>query len=135
MTKKLMLFFPECETEQPIVYYLVKDYDLMINIYRARVTPDEEGFLVLDVTGEEQNISRGIEFLKSLKIQVNEDVKGLTWNSSKCIQCGSCVPHCPTNALSIPDRNTMELVFKSNECIECLSCIKVCPYGAVTSLF
>jgi ferredoxin len=135
MTKKLMLYFPECETEQPIVYHLVKDYNLMINIYRARVTPDEEGFLVLDVTGEDQNISRGIDFLKSLKIQVNEDVKGLTWNSSKCIQCGSCVPHCPTNALSIPDRSTMEIVFKSNECIECLSCIKVCPYGAVTSLF
>ncbi len=40
ITKKLMLYFPECETEKPIVYHLVKDYDLMINIYRARVTPD-----------------------------------------------------------------------------------------------
>ncbi|MDA3811669.1 MAG: 4Fe-4S binding protein [Spirochaetaceae bacterium] len=135
MTKKLMLYFPECETEKPIVYHLVKDFDLMINIFRARVTPDEEGFLVLDVTGEENNISLGIEFLKSLEIQVNEDVKGLTWDKNKCVQCGSCIPHCPTDALSIPDRNTMELVFKSNECIECLSCIKVCPFGAVASIF
>ena len=54
ITKKMLLYFPECETESPIVYHLVKDYDLMINIFRARVTPDEEGFLVLDVTGSEE---------------------------------------------------------------------------------
>ena len=51
VTKKLMLYFPECETEKPIVYHLVKDYDLVVNIFRAIVTPEEEGFLVLDVTG------------------------------------------------------------------------------------
>lgn len=135
ITKKMLLFFPECETESPIVYHLVKDYDLMINIFRARVTPDEEGYLVLDVTGTDENIQKGISYLESLKIKVNETVKGVTWDKNKCIQCGSCVPHCPTDALSIPDRSAMEISFNSNECIECLSCIKVCPFGAVSSLF
>ena len=31
----------------------------MINIFRAKVTPDEFGYLVLDVTGTEENIRRG----------------------------------------------------------------------------
>lgn len=135
ITKKLMLYFPECETEKPIVYHLVKDYDLIINIFRARVTPEEEGYLVLDVTGTPENIEKGSEFIRSLDIRIEMTQKGLRWDESRCAQCGSCIPHCPTNALSIPDRNTMEIVFKTEECIECLSCIKVCPFGAVHSLF
>ena len=53
VTKKLMLFFPRCECEKPIVYHLVKDYNLVVNVFRAKVTPEEEGYLVLDVTGTE----------------------------------------------------------------------------------
>ncbi|MBN2655744.1 MAG: 4Fe-4S binding protein [Spirochaetales bacterium] len=135
ITKKIMLFFPECETESPIVYHLVKDYDLMINIFRAKVTPEEEGYLVLDITGSQENIGKAEKWLQSLGIAVNETDKGVKWNQSRCVQCGSCVPHCPTGALSIPDRLTMEIRFASDECIECLSCIKVCPYEAVASMF
>ena len=43
VTKKMMLYFPKCECETPIIYYLVKDYDLMVNVFRAKVTPEEEG--------------------------------------------------------------------------------------------
>ena len=135
VTKKLMLYFPECETEKPIVYHLVKDYDLVVNIFRAIVTPEEEGFLVLDVTGSRENLDQGIEFLRSLDITVDTTRKGLIWKEEVCAQCGSCVPHCPTGALSIPDRSNMEVVFDTEKCVECMSCIKVCPYGAVQSLF
>ena len=129
------MYFPECETESPIVYRLVKDYDLIINIYRAKVTPEEEGYLVLDITGSQTNISRAISWLESLQIKVNETDKGVKWDKNRCVQCGTCVPHCPTEALSIPDRQTMEIQFNSDECIECLSCIKVCPFDAVKSIF
>lgn len=135
ITKKILLYFPECETESPIVYRLVKDYDLIINIYRAKVTPEEEGYLVLDITGSQTNISRAISWLESLQIKVNETDKGVKWDKNRCVQCGTCVPHCPTEALSIPDRQTMEIQFNSDECIECLSCIKVCPFDAVKSIF
>ena len=59
ITKRLLLFFPKSETEKPIVYHLVKDYDLVINIFRAKVTPEEFGYLVLDVSGSDENIARG----------------------------------------------------------------------------
>lgn len=135
MKKKLFLFFPKCETEKPIVYQLVKEFDLMVNIFRAKVTPEEYGFLVLDVTGSEENIKKGISFLQSFDVEINESQTGVRWNSEICIQCGNCVPHCPTSALHIADRKTMKVDFDSKECIDCLSCLKNCPYKACTSLF
>ena len=135
VTKKLMLYFPQCETEKPIVYHLVKDYNLIINIFRAKVTPEEEGYMILDVTGEEKDIKKGIEFVKTFQIDIHENQIGLRWNKEKCAQCGVCIPHCPTDALSIPNKKTMQITFTNEKCIECLSCIKNCPYGACTSIF
>ncbi len=51
ITKKYYLFFPKCVTDKPIVYHLVKDYNLIVNIFRAKVTAQEEGYLSLDITG------------------------------------------------------------------------------------
>lgn len=135
ITKKLMLFFPECECEKPIVYHLVKDYDLVVNVFRAKVTPDEEGYLVLDVTGTQADIDRGIAFVKTFNVTINEAGKGLTWNSDKCTHCGHCLSQCPTDALHIADAATREVAFDEVKCIECLACIRVCPFGACSSAF
>ena len=135
ITKKLLLYFPMSETEKPIVYHLVKDYNLIINIFRAKVTPEEEGFLVLDVTGEEQDIERGVAYIKSFDVTINEGARGLRWDETLCTQCGACVTHCPTQALHVADRRTMRIAFNNSLCIECLSCVKVCPFGACSSIF
>ena len=31
VTRKLMLFFPKCECEKPIIYHLVRDYNLLLD--------------------------------------------------------------------------------------------------------
>ena len=135
VTKKLMLFFPKCECEKPIIYHLVKDYDLVVNVFRAKVTPEEEGYLVLDVTGTEEDIDRAMEFVKTFDVTINATGKGVTWDSDGCTGCGYCVVHCPTDALHVSDRGTMEVTFDEEKCIECLGCIRVCPYGACASAF
>ncbi len=135
VTKKLLLLFPECETEKPIVYQLVKDYDLIINIFRAKVTPEEEGYLVLDITGTEENIKRGMEYVRTFNVTINETQKGVQWDPDICTHCGICIPHCPTKALSIKDKTTMEVQFSGDLCIECLSCLSACPFGACSSIF
>ena len=135
VTKRLTLFFPKSETEKPIVYHLVKDYDLVINIFRAKVTPEEFGYLVLDVTGSEENITRGMQFVRGLNVQVDEAQKGVRWEAARCTMCTNCIPHCPTKALHVADRATMEVAFASQLCVECLSCLENCPYGACSSIF
>lgn len=135
VTQKLMLHFPKCECEKPIIYYLVKDYDLIVNVFRAKVTPEEEGYLVLDVTGPEEQIEKGIDFVKTFNVSVNYSGKGVTRDEDRCTHCGYCVPYCPTGALCIANADTREIVYKEEKCIECLACIRVCPFGACTSAF
>ena len=134
-TKKLMLFFPRWESEKPIIYHLVKDYNLVVNVFRAQVTPEEEGYLVLDVTGTQDDIQRGIDFVKTFDVTVNDTDKGVTRDNDRCTHCGHCVVHCPTDALVIGDEATREVVYDPESCIECLACIRVCPYAACASTF
>ena len=135
VTKKLMLFFPKCECEKPIIYHLVKDHNLVVNVYRAKVTPEEEGYLVLDVTGTEKDIQKGMDFVKTFNGTINYTGKGVTWDKERCTHCGHCVVHCPTGALYIADEATREVGYQEAKCIECLACIRVCPYAACASTF
>ena len=103
VTRKMMFFFPRCECEKPIIYHLVKDYDLVVNVFRAKVTPEEEGYLLLDVTGTPDNIERAVDFVKTFNVTVNYSGRGLVWDSARCVHCGHCVPHCPTGALHMEE--------------------------------
>ena len=135
VTKKLMLFFPRCECEKPIIYHLVKDHNLVVNVFRAKVTPEEEGYLVLDVTGTEEDISGAMAFVKTFNVSVNSTGKGVIRDEDRCTHCGHCITHCPTGALHIADEATREVGYNEAECIECLACIRVCPFGACASAF
>ena len=135
VTKKLMLFFPKCECEKPIIYHLVKDHNLIVNVYRAKVTPEEEGYLVLDVTGSQGDIEAGMEFVRTFNVTINCTGKGVTWDADECTHCGHCITHCPTGALHIADEATRELAYDEAKCIECLACTQVCPFGVCASAF
>jgi len=134
-TQKFLLSFNKQLAEKPIVYHLVKEYDLVINIFRARITADEEGFMVLEVSGTDEHISQGIEFIRNNGVTVNTVEKGLRWDQEVCTHCGNCLPHCPVDALYIVNAATREIAFDSDKCVECLNCIPNCPYGALTSVF
>ena len=133
--KRLDLTFPPRQSLKPVVYHLVKDYDLLVNIYRAKVTPEEDGYLVLDVTGSAANIERAVGWVTTFNVRVDDANKGVLLDADLCTSCGNCLTHCPTDALSVRDRSTMKVVFDSGLCIECLSCIPVCPFGALRATF
>ena len=135
ITKKIYLYFPKSETEKPIVYRLVKDFNLIINIFRAKVTPEEEGYLSLDVTGEAEDIERAFAYLSTLELVIHAGNKGLHWDENRCIHCGACVVHCPTGALAVSNDETRAIQFSEDLCVECHACIGACPYGACTASF
>ncbi len=130
ISERIVLKFPHKLVDQPIVYKMVKDYDLQFNILKAYVTPREEGLLVLELTGEDKNFDKAIKFAKSLGVTVQPLSKDIKRDDEKCTHCGACVPICPTGALVI-DPETRKVNFYSDKCIACELCIKACPPRAM----
>jgi ABC-type methionine transport system ATPase subunit len=57
--KRVVLNYPPHLVDEPVISRLVKDFDLMVNITRARITPKEEGRMVLEITGKRSDLESG----------------------------------------------------------------------------
>jgi hypothetical protein len=67
---RIRLTFPAALIQEPIVYRLVKDFDIIINIRRADVKADH-GWMALELEGDEAALERGIKWLKDKGVQVD----------------------------------------------------------------
>ncbi len=132
--KRLVLSYPPHIVETPVISKLVKDYDLTVNILRARITPKEEGRLVLEVTGKRQALEAGINYIKEVGVEIQPLAQDVKWHEDRCTHCTACISICPPKALDV-DRKTMEVSFNRDKCIACELCIPVCPYQAMEILF
>ncbi|HYH01627.1 MAG TPA: NIL domain-containing protein [Bacillota bacterium] len=133
--KKIILIFPPDLTEKPLTYHLVKDFDLAINILQAKVTPGEEGKMVVELSnGSDANIEAGIQFLVNHGVNVQPVSKEILLDEANCINCGSCTAVCRPEALTIgaPD---WQLKFDKEKCIVCQLCVKACPMQIIKVSF
>lgn len=129
--RKIVMTFPKDKIDQPIVYKLIKDYSLAFNILKASITPDQEGHMALELSGDNTEIEKGIKYLKEQGVEVQLLSKDIRVDWDKCVQCGACVAICPTDALYIKDKKTMEVAFDPEKCIACELCIRPCPPRAI----
>jgi len=68
-TQRLELTFPEKLIKKPVVYQLVKEFDIIPNIRRANV--DEKfGWMVLEVSGDDENLEKAYRYLEDMGIEV-----------------------------------------------------------------
>ncbi len=130
VTKRIVLHFPTRLVDQPIVYKLVKEFDLQFNILKAYVTPQEEGLMVVELNGKRENFDKGIEYLQSCGVRIQSLSQDIVRNENKCTNCGVCVPICPTEALVV-DPQTRKVIFNNKKCIACELCVKICPPRAM----
>jgi ABC-type methionine transport system ATPase subunit len=70
-TRTLHLGYPPSLTSQPIVYRLIRTFDLEVNIRQAQIAL-EQGWLEIEVTGEPDEIERATEWLTRQGITVEE---------------------------------------------------------------
>lgn len=127
---KLVLHFPPNLIEQPITYQLIKKHDLMVNILGARITPKEQGRLVVEISGRKKNLNTALRFLEELGVGVEPLARDVTWHEDRCIECTACVSICPTGALSV-SRPDMRVSFNHDKCIACELCVPICAYKAM----
>lgn len=67
--KAVKLTFPQELIKEPVTFRMAKDFDIIPNIRRARVT-ETVGELVLELEGTEDNLERGIRYLQQQGVQV-----------------------------------------------------------------
>ena len=126
--KRIVLRFGTDISVNPIVYRLVKDYDLVVNIVKADVNPQKEGTMILEVIGDQSE--EGLSYLRNLGVSVQALNQEIVRNEEKCVMCGVCTGICPTGALYM-ERPSMEVRFDGDQCVFCQLCVKVCPMRAM----
>jgi L-aspartate semialdehyde sulfurtransferase ferredoxin len=67
---RVRLTFPANLVQEPILYRLVKDFDILINIRRADVKADH-GWVALEMEAEQETLERGVAWLKQRGVQID----------------------------------------------------------------
>ena len=130
VSKRIVLHFPSRLVDRPIVYRLIKDYDLEFNILKASVIPDKEGLMVLELRGDQTDYDKGIRYLTETGVRIESLSQNVTRNQERCTHCGACITICPTDAFEL-DPITRQVSFHNDKCIACELCIKACPPRAM----
>ncbi|OZH55633.1 ferredoxin [Hydrocoleum sp. CS-953] len=132
MKKRVTLTFPQRSIHMPITYRLAKDFNVAANIIRAQVAPNQVGKLVLELSGDIDELEAALEWMRLQNIDVCLTSREILINENSCVDCGLCTGVCPTEALSLqPD--TFRLNFVRSRCIVCEQCIPTCPVKAIST--
>ena len=71
MAKQRVRFtFPPEHIQEPIIYLLGKNFNVVTNIRRADVT-DNQGWVMLEVEGNQQDIDKGLAWVVSKGVRVD----------------------------------------------------------------
>ena len=68
--RRVHLTFPENLVQEPIIFNLGKQFDIVTNIRRANVE-DNFGWVILELDGDERALDRGLTYLREQGVEVN----------------------------------------------------------------
>jgi hypothetical protein len=68
--RTVALTYPKSLIKQPLVYGLIHDFDLAVNIEQAEVSA-QRGWLVATVRGEGEAVDRGLAWIAAQGVQVD----------------------------------------------------------------
>lgn len=129
-TRIYFLRYPKETSDQPVIYQLVKQYDVEFNILKAVIRPQRDGIMILELKGNKENVHDALAYLKSLGVKAERLATKIGRDEAKCFQCGACTGICPVGALYI-ERPSMEVRFDVEKCTGCGLCVTCCPVRAM----
>jgi ferredoxin len=130
VAKRVVLHLPKRMLDAPILYKLIKDYDLEFSILKASITPEEEGLMVVELKGLQDHYDRGVQYLLDSGVKIQALSQDVTRNEDRCTSCGACVTICPAGVFSF-EPLTLRVHFNAAKCVACGLCIKACPPRAM----
>lgn len=69
--RRVRLDFPLQQVREPVFYRLIVDFGLIPNVYRANIDLHEGGFVELDITGNPDDVNRGLEWAAGCGVRVS----------------------------------------------------------------
>ncbi len=67
--RRLKLIFTSSLVKEPVIYQLGRKFEIVTNIRRADVSKDQ-GWVLLEVSGEPDELDKGVEYLESRGVTV-----------------------------------------------------------------
>lgn len=68
--RRVKLTFPSDLIQQPLIWHLGRDFEIVTNIRRADVR-ESVGWVVLELEGEDPEIDRGLEWARRMGVRVD----------------------------------------------------------------
>lgn len=68
-SQQVTLIFPQHLIKEPVIYMMAKEYGIVPNIRRARVT-DSIGEVTLEMEGDEDSLKSAVSFLEKKGVKV-----------------------------------------------------------------
>ncbi|MGK7911000.1 MAG: NIL domain-containing protein [Synechococcus sp.] len=132
MRKRVSMIFPRHVVNLPVTYRLARDFDVAANIVRAQVAPDEVGTLVVELSGDIDQVEASLEWARTQGISISESSSEIQIDRDLCVDCGLCTGVCPTEALRL-EPSSFQLEYLRNRCVMCEQCIPTCPVDALSA--
>lgn len=134
MREKYILEYSSAVVDDPVIYTLVKRFDIKVNILRAEISSGQEGSMLVDLEADPERLAECREYLASLSVSLAPISRSLSVREEDCVHCGSCTGVCFSGCLSMkaPD---WELAVDRDKCIACGLCAKACPFGLISLKF
>ena len=130
MEKTIILRFTKKTWNTPVIYGLSKKTDLIFNILEAKVLPHQDSYAIINLEGSEGDYRKGIDYLESCNILIEEVSDKVQRDEDSCVHCGACTAVCPTNALHVEGAEG-KVELDRLKCVACGNCVKVCTVQCI----
>ena len=130
MEKVVILKFTKRTWNKPVIHGLSQESNLVFNILEAKVFPRQDAFAIMSLEGSEEEYDKGIKYLKSCNVIIEEVPENIQKDEDRCVHCGTCTAVCPTDALHV-DESDKKVVLDADKCVACGNCVKVCTVQCI----
>ena len=71
ISRHLRLTFPEAQVAQPVIYHVVKDFNVIPSIRRAAIE-NHFGWMIVEFKGEVSDLDAAQVYLESLGVEISQ---------------------------------------------------------------
>ena len=134
MREKYILEYSSSVVDEPVIYTLVKRFDIKVNILRAEISSGREGSMLVELEGEREMLDASREYLDKASVTLTPIARSLALREEDCVHCGSCTGVCFSGCLTMGEPD-WRLAVDRDKCIACGLCVKACPFGLIALKF